>query len=48
MIRWEAEVVAADGSRYLAVDDATFDRPFGGNALLGVTGGTSAMLELIV
>ncbi|RFP63262.1 MAG: phosphoketolase [Limnothrix sp. CACIAM 69d] len=30
------------------VDDATFDRLFGGDALLGVTGGTSAMLEPIV
>jgi hypothetical protein len=29
------------------MDDATFDRLFGSNALLGVTGGTSAMLEPI-
>ncbi|PIB08472.1 hypothetical protein AMR42_13385 [Limnothrix sp. PR1529] len=30
------------------MDDATFDRLFGGDPLLGVTGGTSAMLEPIV
>jgi len=30
------------------MDDATFDRLFGSDALSGVTGGTSAMLEPIV
>lgn len=30
------------------IDDATFDRLFGGDALLGITGGTSAMLEPVL
>jgi hypothetical protein len=34
-------VAAAEGERYLAVDDATFDR------LFGVIGGAIAMLEPI-
>ena len=34
--------------RHLAVDDATIDRPFGGDAWLGMTGSTIAMLEPII
>jgi phosphoketolase len=30
------------------IDDATFDRLFSGDALIGITGGTSAMLEPVL
>ena len=43
-VAWE-ESAQADGQ---FLDDAGFDRLFGGDALIGVTGGSSAMLEPIM
>ncbi|MBD2578408.1 phosphoketolase [Oscillatoria sp. FACHB-1406] len=43
-VAWES-CAQADGN---FLDDAGFDRIFGGDALIGVSGGTSAMLEPVI